>query len=74
MLLLFLTWDVRRSWVFDGEGWLTLAQIPDESTLSAAARRVFHRAEPGKGLIGPGGVPTRHPINEAALKAPWGPT
>ena len=46
-----------------------LAQIPDESTLSAAARRVFHRAEPGKGLIGPGPALAPPPFEGAPVWA-----
>ena len=46
-----------------------MAQIPDESTLSAAARRVFHRAEPGKGLIGPGPALAPPPFEGAPVWA-----
>ena len=46
-----------------------MAQIPDESTLSAAARRVFHRAEPGNGGIGPGPALAPPPFEGAPVWA-----
>ena len=55
------------SWFYEARA--GLAQIPDESTLSAAARRVFHRAEPGNGGIGPGPALAPPPFEGAPVWA-----